>query len=127
MRKEATASNTLVSLVETITNALGEDSDGLDQFESRLLMAGYSPLEAERYADIRFRVINERLYEVRDGFPRLSADSFAGGVPAGIEHVDYEINLDVCPGLIVASSASEFTPPPASHVAVAERAEDWPT
>src|SRR5947209_1506579 len=70
IREEATASNTLLSLIETITAALGEDSEALDGFEARLTQTGYSPLEAERYAETRFRVINERLYEVAEGFPR---------------------------------------------------------
>ena len=111
MREEASASNTLVSLVETISTALGDDGDALDMFDSRLVMAGYSPLEADRYAEIRFRVINERLYEVRDGFPHLSATSFVGGLPAGIERVDYEINLDTCPDAIISDSPSGFAPP----------------
>lgn len=65
MREEATASNTLLSLIETITTAIGDDGQVLDGFESRLVQAGYSPLETDRYSEIRFRVINEGLYEVR--------------------------------------------------------------
>lgn len=114
MREEATASNTLVSLVETVMTALDDDSEALDVFESRLAQTGYSPLEADRYADMRFRVVSERLYEVGEGFPRLSAESFVVGVPTGIERVEYEVNLDTCLDLIVASSPSEFTPPAAT-------------
>ena len=112
MREEATASNTLTSLVETITMALGDNGDALDAFESRLAQTGYSPLDADRYADARFRVVNERLYEVTEGFPRLSAGSFIDGVPSGVERIEYEVNLDSCPQLIVASSSSDFSPPP---------------
>lgn len=113
MREEATASNTLLSLIETITAALSEDSEALDGFESHLIQTGYSPLEADHYADIRFRVVSEHLYEVGEGFPRLSATSFVGGLPAGIERVEYEVNLEACPQLMVASSPSEFSPPAA--------------
>ena len=111
MREEATASNTLLSLIETITAALGDDGEALDGFESRLVQTGYSPLEAERYGEVRFRVINERLYEVAEGFPRLSVASFVNGLPSGVERVEYEVDLDVCPDLIVATTPSEFTPP----------------
>lgn len=111
MREEATASNTLVSLIDTITSALGEDGDALDRFESRLVMAGYSSLETDRYAEVRFRVINERLYEVRDSFPKLTTASFVDGLPDGVEHVDYEINLDASPDAIIADSPSGFAPP----------------
>lgn len=111
MREEATASNTLLSLIETITTALADDGQALDGFESRLVQAGYSPLEADRYAEIRFRVINERLYEVEETFPRLSGASFAGGLPSGVERVEYEINLDSCPDAVIATSPTEFEPP----------------
>jgi len=111
MREEATASNTLLSLIETITTALDDDGQALDGFESRLVQAGYSPLEADRYAEIRFRVINERLYEVGEDFPRLSAASFVDGLPAGVERVEYEINLDSCPDAMIATSPTEFEPP----------------
>lgn len=113
MREEATASNTLLTLIETITSALGDDGEALDGFESRLVQAGYSPLEADRYAEIRFRVINERLYEVGGDFPRLSEGSFPGGLPAGIERVEYDINLDGASELVVAASPSAFAPPSA--------------
>ncbi|HEX8083351.1 MAG TPA: PD-(D/E)XK motif protein [Solirubrobacteraceae bacterium] len=123
MREEPTASNALVSLIETITTALGDDSEALDAFESRLAQTGYSPLLDDHYAEVRFRIVNERLYEVADGFPRLSEASFAGGLPAGVERVEYEVNLDACPQLIVASSPAEFAAPGAPATAPPERAE----
>ena len=79
-----------------------------------LVQAGYSPLEADRYAEIRFRVINERLYEVGEDFPRLSEGSFIHGLPAGIERVEYEVDLDACPDAMIADTPSEFTPPAAA-------------
>jgi hypothetical protein len=111
MREEATASNTLITLVETITLGLADHSDALDGFEARLAQTGYSPLEAERYSDSRFRILNERLYEVAEGFPRLSEASFASGLPRGIERVEYEVDLDVCADLIIASAPSDFEEP----------------
>ena len=109
LREEATAANSLVTLIERITGELANHPDTLDGFETRLTQAGYAATHAERYADVRFRVVNERVYEVGDGFPRLSADSFVDGLPAGIESVEYEINLDACPSLLIASSPSEFS------------------
>jgi hypothetical protein len=112
MREEPTASNSIVTLITSITATIGNDDEALDTFESRLAQAGYSPLDAERYAETRFRVISEHLFRVGEGFPRLSADSFAGELPAGIERIEYEINLDVCPDLIVATSPTSYAPPP---------------
>ncbi len=76
------------------------------------------------YAEIRFRIVSERLYEVAYGFPRLSAASFVGGLPAGVERVEDEVNVDVRPQLIVASSPAEFAPPGAPATAPPEHAED---
>jgi hypothetical protein len=123
LREEATASNTLPALVDSIISALDDDSEALDSFESRLAQTGYSPLDAERYGDLRFRIVNERLYEVAESFPRLSAASFPQGLPSGIERVEYEVNLDACPGLIVASSAAGFSPPPPRRIAATESHE----
>jgi hypothetical protein len=108
LREEATASNSIVTLVDSITNKLENDLDDLDGFETRLMQAGYSPAQADRYAEMRFRVVSERLYRVDEDFPRLSAGSFLDGVPRGIERVEYEINLEAFPHLIVANAGSEF-------------------
>jgi hypothetical protein len=111
LREETTASNSLITLIESITNELANDADALDGFETRLMQAGYSPAHAERYAEVRLRVINERLYEVADGFPRLSVESFVGGLPDGIDRVEYEVDLDACPGAMIASAPAEFVLP----------------
>ena len=114
MREEATASNTLVSLIETITQCprRGQrcarwfrDPTGAD----RLLAAGGRAVCRER-----FRVINERLYDVAGDFPRLSPASFVDGLPDGVERIEYEVDLDVCADLIIASAPSEFEPPSTS-------------
>jgi hypothetical protein len=111
MREEATASNTLLSLVETTTTAIGDDGQALDGFESGLVQAGYSSLEAARYAEIRFRVINERLLRSWRRAFRVSVASFLDGLPAGAERVDYEIDLDSASDLIVSGSPADFRPP----------------
>jgi hypothetical protein len=121
LREEVTATNSVVTLVQTITTGLTGHSDALDDFDTRLMQAGYSPAEADRYDELRFRVINERLYDVAEGFPRLSAANFVNGLPSGIERVEYEVNLEGCPDLIVASSPADFAPPP-----TAPAARMWP-
>lgn len=108
LREETTASDSLVTLVEAITDRLTDNPDALDAFETRLMQAGYSPAQTERYATTRFRTVNERLYEVTDEFPRLSSDSFVDDLPDGIERVEYDINLDTCSDLLRASSSAEL-------------------
>ncbi|MHB1537540.1 MAG: PD-(D/E)XK motif protein [Acidimicrobiales bacterium] len=111
LREEASGSESIVTLIDRILSQLENSSDAADSFEMHLAQTGYSPIEAERYSDLRFRIISERLYEVSDSVPRISATSFSAGLPPGIERVEYEINLDVCPNAIVAGSPSEFEPP----------------
>lgn len=113
LREELTATNSVVTLVETVTTDLAGDADALTDFEARLMQAGYSAAEADRYGELRFRVINERLYDVSEDFPRLSAESFTDGVPDGIERVEYEVNLDGASELVVAASPGDFSAPPA--------------
>jgi hypothetical protein len=48
---------------------------------------------------------------VAGDFPRLSAASFVNGLPNGIERIEYEVDLDVCPDLIIASAPSDFEEP----------------
>lgn len=111
LREEVTASNSIVTLVDSITAELSGDGDALTDFETRLMQAGYSATEADRYDELHFRVINERLYHVTEGFPRLSAGSFLNGLPDGIERVEYEVNLNGAGDLVAAASPDEFSPP----------------
>jgi hypothetical protein len=107
LREETAAANSIVVLIERLLTDLAADSELLDLLETRLAQAGYSQAHADRYREVRYRIVNERLYHVRDHFPRLTTSSFTQGVPAGIERIEYEINLDSCPDLIVASSPQE--------------------
>lgn len=108
LREEASATNSLVTLVDRITDELRGDAALLDRFEELLGRGGYSPAHADRYRKATFRVVDERLYRVADGFPRITLESFAGGPPVGVERVDYEINLEGFPQLCVARKPSEL-------------------
>jgi len=109
LREEPSAANSLVTLVERITSILGDQNETLDVFETRLAQIGYSSLERDRYAELRFRVVSERLYEVTEEFPRLCAASFVNGLPAGVERVEYEVNLEGSAALVAAERPDELT------------------
>lgn len=93
LREEAGASNNLPALVATCRELLATDDEAWSRFESALEQAGYVDAQEEHYDQLRLRVAAESLYAIRDDFPRLSIDQFKTGVPAGVEQVDYEINL----------------------------------
>jgi len=94
--------------LDRISDELRGDAALLDRFEELLGRDGYSPAHADRYRNATFRVVDERLYRVADGFPRITPVSFAGGPPVGVERVDYEINLEGFPQLCVARKPSEL-------------------
>lgn len=111
LREEPASSNSLVTVAVAISNELSSRPDLLAFFEDQLAAAGYSTLQAERYQEIHFRIVDERMYRVEDDFPRLQPTTFAHGVPAGIERIEYEVNLETCAHLILATKPADFIPP----------------
>ena len=87
---EASA-RTLNELVEEISKAIRERSpDALDLLNMALAEAGYtlrSEYDAEAWAPAGIRV-----YEIRDGFPRLTARD----LPKGVSRVQYEVSAASC-------------------------------
>jgi len=102
VREEGGAVNTLTDLIETCRKSLKDDAEALANFENTLVLTGYSPLHDDEYGKIRFRVIDELLYVVKDSFPRITTDNFQDGMPSGVEAVQYQINLDGHDALIIA-------------------------
>jgi hypothetical protein len=93
LREEAGATNTVPSLIAACRAQLEPAADALSRFEVALGHIGYSSAHDEEYLKLHLRVIDERLFTVREDFPRISATEFRAGVPPGVERVDYEINL----------------------------------
>ena len=102
VREEAGAANTLPSLIASILQLIDSELDALSHFETILAKAGYSPAHDDEYAKLHLRIISESLYAVTKDFPRFEKRLFLTGVPAGIERVEYEINLNGFDHLIVA-------------------------
>lgn len=93
LRDEGGATNSLSKITEACRQLLQSDDDALSMFESRLFQAGYTPAHEQEYDKLRLRVIDEALYMVRDGFPRITPAQFTHGLPSGVETVCYDINL----------------------------------
>lgn len=108
VREDGGGANTLPGLVELIRDLASNDDDGIIRFETRLAHTGYLPSAVADYADLRFRVVDERLYRVEDPFPRLLRRSLLGGMPAGVEEVSYSINLAGFDSHLVATEPEGF-------------------
>ena len=106
LREEAGATNSLSTMIAACRGQLAAEAEALGRFESTLVQAGYSPLHEDEYAKLKLRVVEEGLFRVEEDFPRLTAASFPSGVPAGIERVDYEVNLSGCGHLLVAANSA---------------------
>jgi hypothetical protein len=107
LREEAGATNTLSSIIAACRAQLELDTDSLSRFERALAQVGYSPAHDEEYAKLRFRVVEEGLFNVRDDFPRLTVTELTAGVPPGVERVEYEINLSGFDHLCIARSTTD--------------------
>lgn len=108
LRDEGGASNTLPGIIASCRSLLELDAGALSGFESALAQVGYSPAHEEEYSKVRLRIVDEGLFQVQENFPRLTQTSFAGGVPSGVERVEYEINLAGLEHLCVATKPEEF-------------------
>lgn len=102
LHEEAGATNTLPSIITEILRQLESDDDALSRFETALAQVGYSPVHNEEYSKMHLRVVDEGLYAVQEDFPRLTPSQFTPDVPAGIERIEYEINLNTFNHLLLA-------------------------
>lgn len=67
-------------------------SDGC--LREKLAAAGYDGTAKQAYDAYFWRVMESRVYCVKDGFPRVIGSSFAGGKPAGVLDITYAVDLD---------------------------------
>lgn len=109
LREEAGATNTLPTLVALCRERIEKDADAIAKLEIALGQAGYSPAHENEYARLRVRIVEEGLYAVTDRFPRLTRSIFLGGIPAGIEKINYETNLSGFSDLCIARSPGDFS------------------
>ncbi|MCX6750694.1 MAG: PD-(D/E)XK motif protein [Candidatus Pacearchaeota archaeon] len=107
LREEKGANMTLPILIESCRDILKEDIEALSKFENALAVAGYSPIHDEEYSEFKFRIVDEKLYEVTEEFPHMSPDLFINGLPSGISMIEYSINLDGYDNLCIANSPDQ--------------------
>lgn len=93
LREEGGATNSLTSIVRACEVSLADNDEALSLFASRVAAAGYSPTHDEEYSRACYRVVEEALFSVQGDFPRVTPESLPGGLPPGVEHVEYDINL----------------------------------
>jgi hypothetical protein len=107
--RDTLAANSLNGLVDAIVNALSTDPVTRSALLSKLARRGYTPAVRDPYA-VHYRVIEESLYRVTSGFPRLTNASFLGGLPTGITNVSYQLDMNACVDWLVATTPEAWPP-----------------
>lgn len=68
------------------------DEDRRKRLDDLLLEASYFDAHAPDYATHRFSPVNQHLFDVRDGFPRLTYAQ----LPSGVSNIFYNLDSDSC-------------------------------
>jgi hypothetical protein len=96
------------SLGELIGRLESIDTSG--KLAGLLAAVGYQAEERRAYSDLTFRLASERWYTVDLSFPRLTVDSFPGGlVPEGLGDFRYTLDLSCVSVLPLGDKAVEET------------------
>lgn len=102
------ATHSLNASIARIRASFGGDPDLSREFDQRLAAVGYNPADRERY-DETFRVVAEELYRVDGAFPRLTRDSFSGGLPSGVDEIAYSLDLAACASWRIATAPGDVS------------------
>lgn len=84
---------TLPEMVDAVREVCGRDTPAGSILEQGLVASGYFDAHQDYYG-VSMAVVDERVYEVRPGFPRLVPEA----LPPGVHAVSYELLLDACSG-----------------------------
>lgn len=89
--RAAAGGTTVPELVQAIRILLPEGNPARVTFEEKLFAYGYHDMHRARYDSSRFIVHGYRLFQVRAGFPRLTAL-----LPEGVGDISYTVTLSAC-------------------------------
>ncbi len=90
---------TVTEVINRVRNVISaRDSAAERDFEERLLATGFD--WADDYSDRRWLIGEESLFEISEGFPRITPAT----IPAGVHDVRYKISLSHCQGYRVQAS-----------------------
>ncbi|WP_298442879.1 PD-(D/E)XK motif protein [Ferrimicrobium sp.] len=107
--RDELAHNTLPNIVDRITEGLRGNAQAKDDLACKLGQRGYSPAFRRRH-ETPYRILGEHMYRVGPGFPRLTVNSFVGGLQPGIADVSYVIDMAPCDDWLIATSPDGWEP-----------------
>jgi hypothetical protein len=107
--RDRLAANTLPGLVDRCSEQLRGEAASRESFLRKVSLRGYSPTHRRLHSS-PYRILEERLYEVGNAFPRLTVGSFTQGLPAGIGDVSYQLDMAACQPFLRASGPDQWPP-----------------
>lgn len=107
--RDRLAANTLPALVERCSEQLRATATTREAFLRKVSTRGYSPAHHQLHST-PYRILEERLYEVDDDFPRLTAASFPIGLPPGVGDVAYKLEMAACSPWLVTDRPAGWPP-----------------
>jgi hypothetical protein len=107
--RDTLASNSVNNLASAAKNALADDPVGRAELLAKLAQRGYTPAGREE-TRVTYRVVEEGLYRVAEGFPRLTPRDFPVGLPPGISGLSYRLDISACQQWRLAVSPSDWAP-----------------
>lgn len=108
VREEAGAITSLTSLVQEGRTLCLPSGAAISHFDNALAVTGFVDAHAPEYSRSRFRVASEKLFAVREGFPRLTPEDIISGVPAGVDKIAYDINLELAKSFQIADRPADY-------------------
>jgi len=92
LREVADSGETLPGLIDTIRSEINLNNGPIAEFELQLFKSGYLDKHRTKYESHGYSDRNERIFLVKDGFPRIIEKDLKNGVG----DVKYSINLSSC-------------------------------
>lgn len=108
--RDRLAGNTLPALVDRCSEALRGTGPVRESFLRKVSIRGYNPAHRRLHAT-PYRILEERVYEVDETFPRLTRDSFAGDLSSAISSISYTLDMAACEPWLRATRPDEWRSP----------------
>lgn len=94
-RRNTEPGHSLLTIIEEIRDWIDREKDAASTrslFDHKLLQYGYSDLQSKEYAAVFYQIKETNVYEISDGFPKITTSD----LPIGVSRVSYQIDLEQC-------------------------------
>lgn len=107
--RDMLASNSVQSLANAAIEALRSEPLSRSDLMSKLARRGYTPAVRDP-STTGYRVVEEGIYQVIDGFPRLTGKTFSPALPRGIDRVSYRLDMNACADWRIGAEPGDWKP-----------------